>query len=511
MQRDAHIMWKRQRNSKSLYVVKACGSELKDLEAKKKSETKNLYVVRTNDEIVNKYCDVIYDFVDEPGVFILITRDKAFYQVFKSVISHELGIELDYIQVVADLGRAAEIIQHFTEKNVVPFLFMEHALDSELTLSFLRYVKSAHKDMKVAILSRELNRERLFQFYEEGADSFLKKPACANSIIKKAAFMLKPQCEADALVQEGREHVCNNRFEEAVDLAEKVLHKWPKNAAAMVVLGDAKKGLAMRSEALNAYVRAERNSDNYLEPLKKIVLIHAEDDNQHEALKYLVKLDRMSPLNCNRKIKIAEMHYDQGDALSAEKYFDNAIVSAKEEALAVVGEMSLDIAEMVASHDPELAVKYYRQSLDFVKSSKSQMAMTIYNRLGISLRKQGLWNEAVEAYGEAAKYSPKDENIQYNMGLAFAEGEKHAESAQKMYQALCINPEMYIGKPDLAYNMGSAFVKARKTREAATCLVHLQEISPGYKDCEELLKKVKGSGRIAVSAGGVDGGLDLRM
>ncbi|MBI9078641.1 MAG: tetratricopeptide repeat protein [Pseudodesulfovibrio sp.] len=488
------VMAKRERNSKSLYVIKACGSELKDLEAKKKSETKNLYVVRTNDEIINKYCDVIYDFVDEPGVFILVTRDKAFYKVFKSTISHELGIELDYIQVVADLGRAAEVLQHFSEKGVVPFLFMEHALDSELTLSFLRYAKSTYRKMKVAILSRELSRERLFQFYEEGADSFLKKPACANSIIKKAAFMLKPQCEADSLVQEGQEHVCNNRFEEAVDLAEKVLLKWPKNAAAMVVLGDAKKGLAMRSEALSAYVRAERNSDNYLEPLKKIVLIHAEDDNQREALKYLVKLDRMSPLNCHRKIKIAEMHYDQGDAQSAEKYFDNAIGSAKEEAMAVVGEMSLDIAEMVASHDPELAVKYYRQSLEFVKNSKSQMAMNIYNRLGISLRKQGLWNEAVEAYGEAAKYSPKDENIQYNMGLALAEGGKHVESAQKMYQALCINPEMYAGNPDLAYNMGHAFAKAHKTREAVTCLMHLHEISPGFKDCEDLLRELKTNG-----------------
>jgi len=483
-------MRKRTRNSKSLYVIKTCQSDLKDLEAKKKSETKSLYVVKTDDEVANKYADVIYDYVDEPGVFVLISRDKTFYQTFKSAISHELGIENEFIQLVPDLARAAELIQFFTEKEVKPFIFMENALDSELTLSFLRYVRSAHKDLKVVILTRVLSKERLFQFYEDGADSFLKKPASVNSIIQKIAFVVKPQREADLLVQQGREHINSNRFDEALEVADKILAKWPKNAAAMVVYGDAKKGLAHRSEALSAYAKAERNSRDYLEPLQKIVMIHAEDDNRPEALKYLVKLDRMSPLNCNRKIKIAEMHFDQGDALSAEKYFDNAISSAKEEALAVVGEMSLDIAEMAASHDPKLATKYYRQSLELVKSSKSQLAMSIYNRLGISLRKQGLWYEAIEAYSEAAKYSPKDENIQYNMGLAYGEGDQHVEGAARMQQALYINPEMYIGKPDLAYNIGAAFVKAKKSGEAVECLKHLQEISPGYKDCAELLKKV---------------------
>lgn len=41
----------RKRNAKSLYVIKSCEAELKDIEEKKKSETKNLYVVRTEDEV----------------------------------------------------------------------------------------------------------------------------------------------------------------------------------------------------------------------------------------------------------------------------------------------------------------------------------------------------------------------------------------------------------------------------------------------------------------------------
>jgi tetratricopeptide (TPR) repeat protein len=483
-------MQNRKRETKSLYLLKSCEADLKDLEEKKKSETKSFYVVRTDDEVVNKYADVVYDFVDSPGVFVLVTRDKNFYLTFKMAIVNSLGIEIEFIRMVQDLGRAAELVQFLVDKEIRPFLFMEHSLDSELTLSFLRFLRSAHdrKGLKVSILARELNKERLFQFFEEGADSFLKKPASVNSVVKKIAFMLKPQREADALVLEAREHVDSNRFEEAVTVAEAVLRKWPKNAAAMVVLGDAKKGLKLRQEALNAYVLAERNSSNYLEPLQRIVKIHDEDDNKSETLKYLTKLDRLSPLNCNRKIKIAEIHFDQGDPESAEKYFDGAIESAKEEAMAVVGEMSLDIAEMAARHDPKLAAKYYRQSLGFVKSARSETAMNIYNRLGISLRKQGLWEEAVEAYAEASKYAPDDENILYNMALAYADGENFDESAKIMSKALSANPAMYRDKPDLAYNFGRVFVKARRKREGGECLRHLKEISPGYKDLDELME-----------------------
>lgn len=480
------------RKTKSLYILKSCEAELEALKAKKKSETKEFYVVRTDDEIVNKYSDVIYDFVDTPGVFVVISQDKAFVQAFRGTISHALGIEPVFVQATADLSRASHLIEYFIEKDIKPFVFMEHSMHSELTLAFLRFINTAYDTIKVCIVSRELSRERLFQFFEDGADSFLKKPSSVNAIVTKLAFMLKPQTEADALIEEGREHLKDNRFAEALNTATQVLNKWPKNPAAMVLYGDAKKGMAQRREALNAYEKAERNSKHYLEPLQRMANIHTEEGEMHEALKCLKKLDRISPLNCSRKIQIAEIHYDEGDRMSAEQYFDKAIDSAKEEALAVVGEMSLDIAESVAKRDPKLATKYYRKSLDFVKSSKNQMAMNIYNRLGISLRKQGLWQEAVEAYVEAAQHAPKDENIQYNLGLAYAEGEKFVEGAGRMSMALSINPTMYHDRPELAYQFGMVFAKAKKVNEAKSCLEHLNSIAPGYKDSGDLMKMVAG-------------------
>ncbi|EGB16541.1 Tetratricopeptide TPR_1 repeat-containing protein [Pseudodesulfovibrio mercurii] len=487
---------KKNEKHKSLYLVRTEQAELQELEARRRSETKNLYVVKTDEEVANKYRDVIVDFADDNGVFLVVSHDKTFIQTFRSAVCQAVGVPAGSLHAVQDLTAASILLKGLSADGASPFLFLEYSLDSELTISYLRHVKPMYPDMRVAVISREINRERLFQFYEDGADSFLKKPASINSVIKKIAFMLKPRCEADALVCEGREHVRANRFEEAQDVAEHILERWPRHAAAMVLLGDAKKGLARREEAMLAYRLAEDVSSDYLEPLQKIAAMHCEDDNRDEALKYLCKLDHMSPLNCSRKIRIAEMHFERGDSKGAEEYFDKAIDAAKEEALGAVGEMSLDIAEMASRFDPGMAAKYYRRSLELVKNSKSALTMSVYNRLGISLRKQGLWNEAIEAYGEAARYAPEDENIQYNISLAYGEGQQYRQAAEHMRNALVINPDMYRDNPALAYTVGSTLARGDMPREAIEILTYLLEIAPGYQDAEKLLREVTaGRGR----------------
>lgn len=479
---------------KSLYLVRTEQAELQELEARQRSETRNLYVIKTDEEVANKYRDVIVDFAAGKGVFLLVTRDKTFVHTFRGAVCQTMGLPQGTVFATQDLAGASNLLRGLAANGATLFLFIEYALDSELTVSYLRHVKPMYPDMKVAVISRDINRERLFQFYEDGADSFLKKPASINSVIKKIAFMLKPRCEADALVCEGREHIRANRFEEAQAVAEQVLTRWPRHAAAMVVLGDAKKGLAKREEALSAYRQAEDLSCDYLEPLQKIAAMHCEDDNLCEALHYLCKLDDISPLNCSRKMRIAEMHFEQGDAAGAEKYFDQAIDAAREEALSAVGEMSLDIAEMASRFDPGMAAKYYRRSLELVKNSKSALTMSVYNRLGISLRKQGLWNEAIEAYGEAAKYSPEDENIQYNISLAYGEGQCYREAAEHMRNALALNPDLYRDNPNLAYSVGSTFARGDRPREAVKILTYLLEIAPGFQDAERLLREVTAAG-----------------
>ncbi len=482
---------RRRRNTKNLYVVKSANKQLQQYEPRSQTETKHLYVLRTNEEIVNKYCSIIYDFVDTNGVFLLVTDDKLFYQSFKTAVSYELGIEMDFIRVTGDLGKAKHLIKFYKKHSLIPLVFLEYSLHGQFTAPVLKYFKAHHPDIHVVILCKDVPRKRLFQFHEEGADSFLAKPASANEIVKKIAFILRPYCEIEAMLEDGRKVMEDNRYEEAAAIADELLRKRPSHPPGLVLLGDALKGMAKRELALRAYTSAEKGAKMYLEPLKRLVSFHKEDNNRTEMLKYLKKLDHLSPHNCDRKIHIAEVHIDMGDVRSAEKYLDQALESARQEAFSLVSEMALDIAEKAENWSPDLAIKYYKKSLEYIKDSPGTTRMDIFNRLGIALRKQGLWAEAVEAYEEAEKLAPKDENIQYNKAVAYHEGGQNGQAYISINKALKINATFHVERPDIGFQIGMVCQALNRDEEALKFYRQVQTTNPNFRNVSMIIKKLE--------------------
>ncbi|MFV0349471.1 MAG: tetratricopeptide repeat protein, partial [Halodesulfovibrio sp.] len=127
-----------------------------------------------------------------------------------------------------------------------------------------------------------------------------------------------------------------------------------------------------------------------------------------------------------------------------------------------------------------------------IKGNNSPLAMNTYNRLGISLRKQGLWKDAVEAYSEAARFAPKDENILYNMALAFAEGSEFESACEQLAKVLKLNPEMCRDKPEVALAMGQIFANAKQTKVALFCLDFIPHNSPLHESAAALIHQLNG-------------------
>jgi tetratricopeptide (TPR) repeat protein len=127
---------------------------------------------------------------------------------------------------------------------------------------------------------------------------------------------------------------------------------------------------------------------------------------------------------------------------------------------------AIDIGEL------EVAEAHYRDSL----AIKPQPA--IYNDLGFVLERQGLSDEAVEAYRKAIKLDPGSASAHYNLGSAlarsgqFAEAERHLRSALKKSP----NTQTYTGlgivlwqtgRPDEAIVNLRAAIEADPKNEAA--------------------------------------------
>jgi tetratricopeptide (TPR) repeat protein len=120
---------------------------------------------------------------------------------------------------------------------------------------------------------------------------------------------------------------------------------------------------------------------------------------------------------------------------------------------------AIDIGEL------EVAEAHYRDSL----AIKPQPA--IYNDLGFVLERQGLSDEAVEAYRKAIKLDPGSASAHYNLGSAlarsgqFAEAERHLRSALKKSP----NAQTYTGLGIVLWQTGrtdEAIVNLRAAIEA---------------------------------------------
>lgn len=160
-------------------------------------------------------------------------------------------------------------------------------------------LKAAFPKLLIVALTIDVERHRIMYLHELGVDNFIAKPASAGTIIEKLAFTIKPQSKLGELIDKAKNYLDARRPEKAKDVAAKILELKPSSAAGLMVLGDAKSALGRTKEA---YLEASRNADLYLEPLRKLAQLAERVGDLEEALGYLEKLDKLSPLNSELKL-----------------------------------------------------------------------------------------------------------------------------------------------------------------------------------------------------------------
>jgi len=472
---------------KGVYVVTSASPELDRLEKRRKTETKSLYILKTSEEAVNKYRQCIADFAAAGGVFILVSNDKVFEQNLEQALVKELGLGGEVLVVLPTMARAdAEIDARVAEMRRV-FLFVEHEVGGRSSLPFLCMLKESRPEVLVTVLSYEVDEGVLARFHEARADNFITKPASTNVLVEKIAFTIEPQTMLEALIRQGRQLLADNDFEAAVATAGRILEIKPNSAAGFMLLGDGLKGFSRRREALEAYLAAEKNAELFIEPLKRIVEFHTEDGNAEARLEYLLKLDRISPLNLERKLDIARSLIQVGRPAGAAPHVEAALDMAVDSAPAQVGAIGSEFADGLMATNPEVSEKCLRLGIAAAKAARVKVEPLAYNRLGLAMRRQGKWQEAVREYELAEALSPEDENIQYNIAMAYAEGKDWKSAGEKVRRAMELNPDFHRGNAIVSYHAGLILLRSGQPEKSLAFLLHVREIKPGYKDVDALV------------------------
>jgi tetratricopeptide (TPR) repeat protein len=438
-----------------------------------------------------KYDGIVYEYFEKTGgSIVLISEDHLFKKMLSSTIFKILGTKRDCLFAFEGIQSGIKQVQQNLKNKIESVVFIERMMAGRPTTDAILTMKQLMPDLRVVVLITETKRENIAYFYEIGVNNVISKPASMNNIIEKLAFTIKPQGKLGEYMDLGKRLLAAGKLKEALDISAKILGIKPDSPAGLMLRGDVFMAAEDREKAIEAFLKAHESSRLYLEPLKKLANAYKGYD-QDKYLEYLKKLDKLSPLNTERKTSIGKVHLDRKEVERAEKYFDQAIEAATKEAMSLVGAVAQQITEAVGQASPRMSEKYLSKVIDAKGTSLSKDDIVFFNKLGIALRGQGKWREAIDNYTRALQVSPDDEGLYYNMGMAYFDGGEKGMAVKSFDRALAINPDFYRHSEAVSMNLGTLYADARRQAEAVSFFENALRLNPQNATAKRKLASIR--------------------
>lgn len=440
-----------------------------------------------------QFDDDVREFITlQNGVFLVVSTDILFNKNLRGTLLRHLTIKDECVHNISTTEHLPKNIKQLRAKDHQILVFIERELGGRNTSDIIRYLKKDFvNDLYVVVLTTEVERDKLVLLHELGADNIITKPISPDTLIEKIAFTVKPRGQIGEYMDKGRQCLEMGDALEAAKIAKQVLDMKANSPSGLLLMGDALLAMGKKDEALRAYTKAEKGARLFLDPLKKIAALHHEEGNTLEELKFLERLDKLSPLNVDRKVDIGTGYIKLGEPDKAKAAFDMAVRIATKEALDTVSRVTQTIAVRCMESAPELSEQYLRQSLNTRKNMLDRSDIETFNRLGLMLRRQGKWQEAIVEYRKALKISPDDPGLYYNISMAYTEGRQYIEAYQFLDRALSLNPELWKNGEAVCYNIATVYRRYGKKNPALGYLKKALELNPGYDKAKALLQEME--------------------
>lgn len=321
------------------------------------------------------------------------------------------------------------------------FLLLDWNMPRMPGVEVVREIRTDKKlqELPVMMITGETYRDQVVRAGELGINGYIIKPFKTNTLSGKIIAILEARANPPdhvKLIKAGEELADKGDYDKAIAVF-KESRNLKEGARVLALIGEARQKKGEMEKAVDYYRMSNEKNPDYLKAHALSAKLHLKMGNEDAALESLKKANSISPNNADRQVNMGEIMLKRGDDENAKRAFDKA--ARQDPAL------NVDIAEMYLENGKaEVAESFFRKSLGG-SASKSH----VYNRLGIALRRQGKWQEAVDEYKKAIMIDPGDEAIHYNMGRAYMEGGKNGEARDCFNKALKLNPDMQEAKAEL--------------------------------------------------------------
>jgi len=426
---------------------------------------------------------------EEEGVIVYLSDDAVFTRALRNIVSRVIGIRGDVLHPFSRTGQAMEKCLELRDKEVPCVIFIERMLDERPTTDFVITLKREFPEIRMVLLTWAATQEAVAYLFELGVSRVLVKPASANKVIEELAKTISPPSELKKQMARCAGFLEAEDFDEALEVTDRILLLKPDSARGLTMRGDALMGIGETDKGVQSYMAAHESRPIFMAPLIKLASAF-KDMEDERALSYMKMLDEISPLNPERKIEIAEQHLLRNETEEAEVYLDKGVEVAEQETLSMVGDLTERIVDAVSSVAPNLAVKYLNRVIDG-KRVLGRDDLVHFNRLGIILRGEGKWSEAVGVYEKALTIVSDDPVVHYNMGLAFWEGNERTKALNCFEKAMELEPQFYAGSVGAALNIGSLYLDLRQYQEAEPFFEHVLDLDPQNRTAKKRLQRAK--------------------
>lgn len=147
-----------------------------------------------------------------------------------------------------------------------------------------------------------------------------------------------------------------------------------------------------------------------------------------------------------KKIELGEKFFQQGLLSKAEKEFLKAVMVDDQNAQANLG-LGAVYSEQGDFAKVRKVIGVLLNNDDAFREEQRQQ----FNIFGISLRKQGLHEDAIRFYSKALDVDPNDEHLHFNLARVYFDHGEELECLKHIETALKLNPQFEAGRKFLEY------------------------------------------------------------
>lgn len=333
---------------------------------------------------------------------------------------------------VVAVGDGDMALEALNSKSNCRFVFVDWNMPRVSGINVVRELRADNnfQDVPILMITGEAGHDEVAEAAEAGVDGYIVKPFGVKTLEDKLTDIIysreNPTYEV-TLLKKGRELTGQGEFAKAFDVLKKAnsIRPCAKN---YVAIGDLYDAMGDLGTAHDCYETGISLNPLFLQAYMRSANLHLKQGNKDAALVKLAKAAEISPSFPDRHIVIGKIYLEKGNERLALKSFDNAARISANKAEEIAG-------YLFDSGKIKLSVQYFRLSL-----RKNGENTTVYNKLGIALRRLGSWKDAVNEFRIALKIDPEDVALYFNMGKAYQEGGMFGPAQDAFSKALELNP-----------------------------------------------------------------------